>query len=432
MKTKHLPWLMAAFGTLLVQVSDAQIRPGNQQMRSILVTGATIHVGNGSVIENGAVGFDSGVIGFVGSAEEAGSLGWDKVIDASGKHVYPGFITPNSTLGLGEIDAVRASMDVYEIGTFRPNVRAVIAYDTESEITPTVRSNGVLIGQITPRGGTISGSSGVVQFDAWNWEDATITEVDGVHLNWPYTHHRHWGNGQAELRKSKTYDQQRHEIERFLTEAKAYCQQPPTLTDVKFAGLCGVFSGQHALYVHADDVRQISEAVHLKRKLGIERMVIVGARDSHLCADLLVENNIAVLLARVHSNPRFPEDDVDLTYKLPALLDAAGVRFGLENSGDMERMGTRNLPFYAGTAVAYGLDYEKAVSAITLNTAEILGIDHRYGSLERGKSATLFISEGDALDMRSNAVTNAWIDGRAVDLNNRQLMLYEKYKGKYD
>ncbi len=407
-----------------------QITPGRKQMRSILITGATVHTGVGTVIENGAVGFDGGTILFVGIADEAGTLGWDKIIDARGKHLYPGFIAPNSTIGLAEIDAVRAATDVYEIGTFRPNVRSIIAYDTESEITPTVRSNGVLLGQITPRGGTIAGSSGIVHFDAWNWEDAAIEMVDGIHLNWPYTHHRHRGNG-MEVVKMKTYDQQKHEIERFFTEAKAWCDRPSDVTEVKFAAMCALFSGELALYIHADDVRQIQEAIHLKRAFSIPRMVIVGGSDSHLCTELLVDNSVPVMVQRLHELPRFTEDDVDLTYRLPKLLNDAGVLFCLQNAGDMERMGTRNMPFYAGTAVAYGLDYEKAVAALSLNTAKILGIDDRYGSIEKGKSATLFISDGDALDMLGNKVTLAFIDGREIDLSNRQLQLYLKYQGKY-
>lgn len=412
--------------------AHGQDAPAPKQQRSILITGATVHVGDGTVIENGAVGFDLGVIRFVGTAEEAGTLGWDEIIDAKGKHLYPGFIAPNSTLGLAEIDAVRASRDYYEVGTFTPNVRSVIAFDTESEITPTVRSNGVLIGQITPRGGTVTGSSGIVHFDGWNWEDAAIKMVDGIHLNWPYTHHRHRSDGKSEVRKRKTYDQQKHEIDRFFSEAKAWCSEEHGLTEVKYKAMCGLFDGSLRLYVTADDIKQITEVVNFKRKMNIPHVVIVGGSDSHLCTDLLRENNIAVMVQRVHSNPRFQEDDVDLTYRLPAILEEAGVLFCLENSGDMERMGTRNLPFYGGTAVAYGLPYESAVRALTLNTAKILGIDETHGSLEKGKSATLFLSDGDALDMLGNQVLVAFIDGRKIDLSNRQLELYQKYIGKYE
>lgn len=433
MKTRIELQVAIFVGCLLAGMTTwAQHTPAPRQQRSILITGATIHVGDGSVIEDGAVGFDGGVIGFLGKASDAGTLGWDRIIDAKGKHVYPGFIAANSTLGLAEIDAVRATRDFYEVGTFTPNVRSIIAFNAESDVTTTVRTNGVLLGQITPRGGMVSGSSGIAHFDGWNWEDAAIEMVDGIHLNWPYTHHRHWNDGKRELKKSKTYDQEKHEIERFFTEAKSWCDHQADVTEVKYAAMCGLFSGEHRLYVHADDIRQISEAVHLKRKLEIPHLVIVGGGDAHLCTDLLIENNVSVMVQRLHSNPRFAEDDVDLTYRLPKILDDAGVLFCLENSGDKERMGTRNLPFNAGTAVAYGLEYERAVQSLTLNTAKILGIDDRYGSLEKGKSATLFISDGDALDMLGNQVTDAFIDGRAIDLRNRQLHLYEKYMGKYE
>jgi imidazolonepropionase-like amidohydrolase len=106
-------------------------------------------------------------------------------IDGSGKEVYPGFIAPNSTLGLVEIDAIKSSDDENEIGQMNPNVRSIIAFNAESKVIETVRPNGILIAQITPRGGRISGTSSIVQLDAWTWEDAIMKENDGMHLNFP-------------------------------------------------------------------------------------------------------------------------------------------------------------------------------------------------------------------------------------------------------
>lgn len=418
---------------LLVSLFTFAQTPGDKQSESILIIGATAHLGTGDKIEDSAIGFEDGKITFVGARLQVNEQDWSKVIDASGKHVYPGFVAPNSTLGLQEIGAVRATRDQYEVGTFKPNVRAVIAFNTDSDVTPTVRTNGVLIGQITPRGGVISGSSGVVHFDGWNWEDAAMKEVDGIHLNWPWMHHRHREGGKIDVKKRKSYDQQKHELTRFLDEAAAYANIPaPKIQELRYEAMRGLFDGTLRLYVHANDVKQITEAVHFKRKYGIEHVVIVGGSDSHLVADLLRENNISVMVQRVHELPRFAEDDVDLTYKLPKLLSDEGVLFCLENAGDMEQMGTRNLPFYAGTAMAYGLTYENAVKSITLNPAIMLGIDHLVGSLEKGKDATLFVSSGDALDMRSNDVTHAFIQGRMIELDNRQMQLYRKYKAKYE
>jgi len=292
--------------------------------------------------------------------------------------------------------------------------------------------NGVLMAQITPRGGVISGTSCVMQFDAWNWEDALIKADDGVHLNWPGVFHKHYDKGKVNVEKVKTYDQQLREIHTFFNEARAYCGiNQPAIQELRFEGLRGIFDGSQKLYVHADDAKSIQEALNFKVSQQVKEMVIVGGYDAHLVAEQLVANQVPVLLRRVHDLPMYTEDDIDLPFKLPALLHAAGVSFALQNEGDMERMGARNLPFYAGTAVAYGLPYEEAVRSLTQSPAKILGIDQRCGTLEVGKDATLFISLGDALDMRTNALTHAYIQGRSIILRSKQTDLYEKYKQKY-
>jgi imidazolonepropionase-like amidohydrolase len=193
----------------------------------------------------------------------------------------------------------------------------------------------------------------------------------------------------------------------------------------------GVFDGNKILFVHANYVKEIQDAVHFAKEVGVKRMVIVGGRDSWMVTDLLKENNIAVMVNRVHDLPARAEDDIDLPYTLPYLLQKAGVLFCLENSGDMEAIHARNIPFLAGTAAAYGLTKEEALAAITLNTAKILGIDSSTGSLEEGKDATLFVSEGDALDIRTNHVLLAFIRGKNLDLSNEQQVLYHKYMKKY-
>ncbi|MAO88401.1 MAG: amidohydrolase [Crocinitomicaceae bacterium] len=434
MKTVDLTSLFGAVLALMLGASAAwaQPTPGAEQSRSMLILGATAHLGTGDVLEDCAVGFRDGKIDYVGRSFQVNRQKYDDIVDATGQHLYPGFIVTNTTLGLQEIGAVRATQDQYEVGTFRPNVRSVIAFNTDSEIPPTVRTNGVLMGQITPRGGVVSGSSGVVHFDGWNWEDAAMVMVDGIHLNWPSTHHRHRSDGKVDIQRRKTYDQQKHEIERFFGEAQAYASAPRgSVTDVRHEGMRGLFDGSLCLYVHTNDARAITEAVHFKRDLGIERMAIVGGYDAYLVADLLRENDVAVMLQSVHSLPRFADDDVDLPFKLPKLLMDEGLTVALQVDKRMTEMNSRNLPFYAGTARAYGLTEEQAIQALTRNPARILGIDHQVGTLERGKVATMFLSEGDALDMRTNSLTHAWIEGRDIDLDNRQRQLYRKFQTKY-
>ncbi|HEX8516625.1 MAG TPA: amidohydrolase family protein [Bacteroidia bacterium] len=406
--------------------------------KSTLIMNATAHIGNESVIENSVIGIKDGKITLVANAETAkiDQSGYEEIIDAKGKHVYPGFIAPNSTIGLTEIEAVRATNDFRETGTTLPNVRSLIAYNTDSKIIPTVRGNGILMAQITPRGGLVSGTSSVLMLDGWNWEDAAYKADDGIHVNWPRMQSRKYSDDDniypAPYEKNKDYTRQAAELKKLLSDARGYNEtKQKEEKNLRFESLKGLFNGSQALFIHVNNVKEIIEAVNFAKANNISRVSIVGGKESWMVTDLLKENNVSVMVGRVHDLPDRTDDDVDQPYKLPALLHKAGVLFCLNNEGDMEAMGARNLPFLAGTAAAYGLTKEQALMSITLNAAKILGIDKTAGSLETGKDATLFISTGDALDMRGNNVEKAFVKGRSIDLNNDQKDLYEKYKKKY-
>jgi len=419
--------------TLLVSLYGlAQQTPAPKQTNAYSIEGATLHMGNGNVIKNSLIMFDNGKITFVGSAMiKIARQG--EIIDAKGKHVYPGFIAPNSTLGLVEVDAVRASDDEDEIGAMNPHVRSIIAYNTESKVVESMRPNGILMAQITPRGGRISGTSSIVQLDAWNWEDAIIKEDDGIHLNWPsaYSRGRWWLGEPRILKENKNYSKEVEELVQFFSQNNAYQTSDKNPKNLPFEALNGLTNGSKTLYVHVDKEKGITDAINFAKAQNIKKIVIVGGYEANKVTDLLKENNVPVLLQRVHSLPNSGDDDYDLPYKLATQLVEAGVLVGLENAGDMERMNTRNLPFLAGTTVAYGLTKEQALSLITYNTAKILGIDDTVGSLEVGKDATLFISEGDALDMRTNKLTKAFIQGRDISLETHQTELAKRYSEKY-
>lgn len=429
MKTKHIffPFLFLTF------ITWAQQTPAPKQTKRVAIMGATAHIGNGSVIDTSLIVFEEGVLTTVADATLVKTdLSDAEVIDAHGKHVYPGFIVPNSTLGLTEIDAVKASDDDAEIGKYNPHIRSIIAYNSESKIVETMRPNGVLLGQITPRSGTISGTSSIVQFDAWNWEDAMVKENDGIHLNWPntYTRGRWWMGEDPGYKLNEKYAEQVTDLATFFKNSKAYNKGTKTVKNLPFEALQGIFNGSKKLYVHVNDEKAIIDAVAFKNENNVEDMVVVGGREAYKVTALLKQNNIPVVLQRVHTLPR-NDEDTDKPFKLAKLLVDAGILVSLETSGSMERMNSRNLPFYAGTTVAYGLTKEQALQLITLNTAKILGIDANYGSLEVGKSATLFISQGDALDMRTNQLTHAFIDGRQLSLETHQTELWKRYAEKY-
>ncbi|MFH6965142.1 amidohydrolase family protein [Flavobacterium plurextorum] len=413
----------------------AQQIPAPKQTKSVLILNATAHLGNGTVIQNSVIGFKDGKITLVADATtiRLAANAYDTTIDASGKHVYPGFIAPNTTLGLVEIDAVKSSDDEEEIGSFNPNVRSIIAYNSESKVVETVRPNGILIAQVTPRGGRISGTSSVVQLDAWSWQDAIVKENDGIHLNFPSSFKKSGSWFEPGLiEANKDYPKQSEEINAFLINAKAYNQGSNKERNIVLEATKGLFDGSQILYIHADEEKQIVDAIQLAINNQIKKIVIVGGFEAYKAADVLQKYNVGVLLRRVHDMPTSDDQDVNLPYKMAKILTDKGIVVGLENSGDHERMSVRNLPFLAGTCAAFGLDKEKAVQLITSNTAKLLGIDTSCGTLETGKDATLFVSEGDALDMRTNKLTSAFIQGRTIILETFQTKLNDKFKTKFN
>ncbi|MCJ7467755.1 MAG: amidohydrolase family protein [Maribacter sp.] len=407
-----------------------QQTPAPKQSEPITIQDATVHVGNGEVLENATIVFEDGKIVAIGDKSTPTK---GRILAATGKHVYPGFIATASKLGLVEIDAVRASDDQSELGDLLPHVRSQIAYNAESKVVESMRPNGVLLGQITPNGGRISGTSTIMQFDAWNWEDATVKVDDGIHLNWPdsFRRGRWWMGEDRGYQPNKEYQKQVSEVETFIQNAAAYGKDTPKEVNAPFAAMQGLFNGSQKLYITANGEKEIIDAVTMALKNGMKHVVLVGGYHAYKITDFLKENNVAVLVRAPHNLPQFDDDDYDLPYKLPKLLSDAGLVVAIQNA-DEAVFQTRNLPFYAGHLVGQGMKKEQALQLITLNPAKILGIDDAYGTLEVGKSATLFISEGDALDMRTNQLTHAFIDGRAISLETHQTELWKRYKGKYE
>ena len=422
------------------------VYPAKENKGRIYITGGTVHVGNGTVLENATIEITNGKITNVGNNVTV-SGNDAKLVDAKGKQVYPGLILPSTDLGLKEIaNGVRGSNDYTELGDFNTSVRSITAYNTDSRVIGVLRSNGILLASITPEGGTISGSSSVVQLDAWNWEDAAYKMDAGIHLNMPSFIARFGrrgggaippallaqlglaaGSGGAD--PSKAALDKVEEIKSFFRQAKAYLQESSHKnTNLKFEAVKGLFDKKQKLFVHGDQVRQMLIAIDFVKEFGFD-VVIVGGSESFQVADLLKTNNIAVILAQEHALPATEDDDIDQPYKTPAALQKAGVLFALNDTHDEARY--RNLSYNAGTAATYGLTREQALQAITLNSAKILGIDDRTGSIETGKDANIVISDGDLLDMKSSTISNIFIQGRQSSLDNKQQQLYERYKYKY-
>ncbi|HWB93654.1 MAG TPA: amidohydrolase family protein [Puia sp.] len=412
------------------------IYPAKPYMGRLFITGGTIHVGNGQVIENGTIEVDNGKIVRVGSGIQPS--GDAKTVDARGKQIYPGLILSVTDLGLREIgNGVRGSNDYEELGDLNPSIRSIVAYNTDSKIINTLKANGILLAGVTPEGGAISGSSTIVQLDAWNWEDAAYKLDNAIHVNLPSFMPRpnRFGGGGRRVGAPQQGDPVKEalakieELKTFFREARAYAAEPAHKeTNLKFEAVKGLFTKQQKLFVHGDQLKQMLVAIELAKEFGFD-VTIVGGSESWLIADLLKQNNISVILQQLHALPTTEDDDVDQPFKTPAVLQKAGVLFALNDNHEESRY--RNLMFNAGTAVAYGLTKEQALEAITLSAAKICGIDDRTGSLEAGKDANIVISAGDILDMRTSLIEHCFIQGREVSLENKQTQLYHRYMTKY-
>ncbi|HEY1869837.1 MAG TPA: amidohydrolase family protein, partial [Chitinophagaceae bacterium] len=390
-----------AFFSAVAYAQD-DVYPTAQQKGTFYITNATIHVGNGTVINNGTIKIIDGKISEVGTNVSASG----DVIDAKGKQVYPGLILPETDLGLKEIaNAVRGSNDYQELGEWNPNVQSAVAYNTDSKIINALKANGILLANVAPTGSLVAGSASVMQLDAWNWEDALYKRNSGIEFYMPSLINRRprFGGGggrfagqQQETDPIKEGLDKIEEVKKFFREAKAYSQETNHKeTNIKFEALKPLFDRHAKLFVHADIVKQLLIAVDFAKEFGID-VVIVGGSESWQIANLLKQNNISVILSREYRLPETEDEDIDQPFKTPYILKQAGVLFALND--DMDETRYRNLAFNAGTAAAYGLTKEEALQSVTLNAAKILGIDDRTGSIEAGKDANIVISDGDLLD----------------------------------
>lgn len=430
-------WKFFGMWSLLIILAfsaPAQNPPaGSPQKKPIALVGGTIHTGTGQVIKQGVIVFNSGIITAIGDATTAFDRSSTDVIDTKGKHVYPGAIAMGTTVGIQEIAAVRATLDFAEIGDINPHVRSLVAYNTDSEVIPTLRNASVLLAQSVPQGGLIAGTSSVFMTDGWNWEDAVLKKDDGVWLNWPPFVVRTF-NG-ADFSTSIKRNERRQEVinvlESTFYEAKGYADlSNPSPVNLRLAALKGLFDGSKNLYVNASYAKDIIEAVKFAKKVGVKKVVINGAEESYRVADFLKAQEVPVILAEIHRLPSKEDESVYTPYELPGLLHKAGVLVALSYGNEWWRV--RNLNYLAGTAAAYGeMDKEEALKFITLHPAKIMGIDQYAGSLEPGKHATLVVTQDDMLEMRSNIVEQAYIKGSKVNLDDKQKRLYEKYKEKY-
>ena len=403
------------------------------QSEPIALQGATIHTVTNGVIENGTIVFENGVITAVGANVTVPSGA--RVIDVSGKHIYPGMIDAYATVGISEIGAVGMSNDVREVGDFNPNIRAELGVNAESRHIGTSRSAGVLTAMTTPQGGLISGMSSAMALEGWTWEEMSLEGAAALNVNWPDPNPRRrgfggfGGFGQNEGDRP-TYSERVQQLKDFFAEARAYRDAvqagEEVRTDSRYQAMIPALDGDIPVIVAANGIAQINDAITWAQAEGL-RIVIRGGDDAVHVADRLAAEEIPVILTSTMSAPRRDHEGYDGAYRRAAQLYEAGVKFAI--SGGSGALGTDRLGYEAGVAVALGLPEEEALKAVTINAAEFLGLDDRIGSLEPGKQATLLITTGTPIDMTSD-IEQAYIQGRELDMNDIQKHFFEKYMTK--
>ena len=403
------------------------------QSEPVALQGATIHTVTSGVIENGTILLENGLITAIGADVEipAGT----RVVDATGKHIYPGLIDAFSTVGIAEIGAVGVSNDVNELGDFNPNVRADVAVNAESRHIGTTRSAGVLTTLTTPGGGLVSGMSSAMALEGWSWEEMSMQSAAALNVNWPNPNPRRFrGFGGFRFGQERedppSYEEQVQQLKDFFAEARAYrdavAAGAEVRSDSRYAAMIPVIDGDLPVVVAADGAAQINDAITWAQEEDL-RIVIRGGRDAIHVADRLVAEDIPVILTSTMAAPGRQYEGYDGAYSMPARLHEAGVRFAI--SGGSGSLYSNRLPFEAGVAVAFGLPEEEALKAVTINPAQFLGLDDRVGSLEPGKQATFLITTGTPLDMTTD-IEQAYIQGRELDMMDIQKYFFEKYMEK--
>ncbi len=424
---KLISLLIVASFSLTSQATD--IVPGEKQIAPILIKGGTLN----TVTDGIKVDFDlllkDGVISQIG--QNIAVTADTKVIDAKGKQVYPGLIGMVTNLGLVEIEAVRATIDTREVGSATPEVQAHIAYNADSEIIPTIRSNGVSHAQVMPSGSGFNGQSSLMQLDAWNWQDALIKSNTGMHLRWPSVgiNKAFWETRPPEKQKEAN-QKALEDLFKLFDQVKAYAksrdEDKSQLVDIRWEAMLSVLKGQMPLYVHAEDYRQIEQAIHFAQQENI-KLILVGARDADKAIELIKRFKVPVVFTSAFGRTWRSDEAIDKAFATPALLAKEGISYVLAIDSGWP---VRDLPFAAGQSIAYGVSPATALESITIRPAEVLGVADKMGSLTVGKQANVVISSGDIMDHLTHKVETLLIEGREVDLDNRQKRLYRKYSEK--
>jgi imidazolonepropionase-like amidohydrolase len=412
-----------------------------QSSETYAIRNARIVTVTGPVIENGTVVISGGRIAAVGAGVSVPSGA--KIIDAQGLSVYPGMIDADTEIGLTEIGSVAGSVDVSEIGDNNANIHVDVAIRPDSSHVAVTRVNGVTTALTAPRGGLIAGQSAIINLDGWTPREMVLKSPAAMHINWPGAGGGRGFGGEfgpagqqrsvTELRREQ--EKQIENLKKILRDAASYADakdaraKDPTLpkqnVDLKLDALIPVVRGQMPVVINVNLERDLKGAITFVTEMKL-KAIISGGIEAYKVADQLKARNIPVIVGPVLRVPVREDDPYDAAFANAGLLAKAGVKIAFQTNDSAY---SRNLPYHAGMAAAFGLPKEEALKAVTIYPAEILGIADRVGSIEQGKIANLIVTDGDPLEIRTQ-IKHVFINGRDIPLTSRHTELYDKYKAR--
>lgn len=377
------------------------------------IQNATLHIGNGKVIQHGLLHVHKGKIAAVVDLNSDSAytlLPEVERIDGRGWNLYPGLILLNTIVGLTEIDAVRATLDFDEIGNFSPEVEGHIAFNAASTILPTLRQNGVLFAELSPRNGILAGSSSLLRLDGKPWTESLVLAHTGMHAHWP--------RGGTENAPAK------EQLRTLLSQAQAGRQGQ------QFNALRRIIQGEEKIMLHIRSASEWQDAMEFFRPWPKIKIVVLECRDCEVLKSEMAQQKQAFVASRIWELPPFHHAQPQQRWLDFQKMNQTGLLMALDYEGDMEAMGGRNLGFMAGTLKRVGFEEKDILPFISLNPARILGIDHQIGSLEAGKEASFFACQGSPLEALHFNMIKLWSQGNEIPLKGRQEILKDEFDRK--
>lgn len=424
MKKFKLKIYLVAF-MLLPLLAHAQqfdgefIKPRNG---SFLLQNATIVTVTKGNIKNGSVLIVNGKIEAVGTNIPAGEA---EVIDCTGQFIYPGLFDGGGRLGLVEVNSVPETQDFSEIGNVTPNMQALVAVNPNSEAIPVTRVSGVTTTLANPSGGVFPGTAALINLNGYT-PDQMYAGFKGIILNFPTSARRSTWDRRSEEDVMKDAEKAQKNLNEIWGKAEKYHKMKTANAELDYYPemdqLAKAVGGELPLLVEVNAASDIELAIKWIQDKGVTA-ILTGVAEGWRVADKIAASGLPVITGPMLSIPTRQSDKYDASYTNPGKMAKAGVKVVIR-SNDAEN--TRNLPFNAGFAAAYGMGKEEALKAVTINAAEVFGIADRRGSIEAGKDATLFVSSGDPFETRTQII-HVFIDGYRVPMSNRHIKLYQEF-----